>query len=51
MSFSSRRLLTKIYDLNIPEESNNNKKKQEKDLLLFRQKLKTKKITKGKNYF
>ena len=50
MSFSSRRLLTKIYDLNIPKESNN-KKEKEKDLLLFGQKLKTKKNNERKKLF
>ena len=50
MSFSSRRLLTKIYDLNIPKESNN-KKEKEKDLLLFGQKLKTKKTNERKKLF
>ena len=42
MSFSSRKLLTKIYDLDIPNESR--RKKKEKDLLLFKHKLKSKKI-------
>ena len=49
MSFSSRKLLTKIYDLDIPNESR--RKKKEKDLLLFKHKLKSKKIIDKKKTF
>ena len=49
MSFSSRKLLTKIYDLDIPNESR--RKKKEKDLLLFKHKLQSKKIIDKKKTF
>ena len=49
MSLSSRKLLTKIYDLDIPNESR--RKKKEKDLLLFKHKLKSKKIIDKKKTF
>ena len=39
MSFSSRRLLTKIYDLNTDIPAKPNKKKNKQDYSLFRNKL------------
>ena len=48
MSFSSRKLLTKIYDLNISNNNVTKKKKNSQDFLLFRNKIKSKKDTNNK---
>ena len=51
MSFSSRRLLTKIYDLNTDIPSKPNKKKNKQDYSLFRNKLNIRNNNERKNLY